>query len=382
MKRLNLICLFLLSTIITFAQAKYETIYSNALGEDREIKVLLPRGYDPNEEKAYPVIYVFDGDYLFEAVAGNVDYFAYWEDIPESIVVGVNQYDTREDDLYYSEQNSLPVESGAAFFEFVGKDLIPHIQKNYKTENFRVAVGHGQTANFINYYLLRKPPIFNAYISVSPDLAPEMQNYLLERMKAFENKVFYYMATSTQDVLEIKEATESLDKGISAIENNNLLYTFDLFEGPSHYALPTHAIPKALERIFFVFQPISKKEYTESILKLTTSPVEYLTQKYDLIKDLFGMDKQILVNDFKAIDAAIRKNEKWEYYEDLSKIARKQYPDTLLGHYYLGMFYEKTGEPKKAMKTYRSAYILEEIAGISKDLLLEKADEIKADFGY
>ena len=34
------------------------------------------------------------------------------------------------------------------------------------------------------------------------------------------------------------------------------------------------------------------------------------------------------------------------------------------------------------MRTYRSAYILEEIAGITKDLVLEKADEIKADFGF
>tara|TARA_R110002033_G_scaffold2_13_gene100 strand:- start:6281 stop:6385 length:105 start_codon:yes stop_codon:yes gene_type:complete len=34
------------------------------------------------------------------------------------------------------------------------------------------------------------------------------------------------------------------------------------------------------------------------------------------------------------------------------------------------------------MKTYQSAYILEEIGGITKDLMLEKADAIKEDFGY
>ena len=101
-----------------------------------------------------------------------------------------------------------------------------------------------------------------------------------------------------------------------------------------------------------------------------------------MIKDLFGIDKQILINDFKAIQAAIEKKEQWQYYEDLGKIAREQYPETLLGHYYLARYYEETGEPKKAMKMYRSAYILEEIGGITKDLMLEKADEIKADFGY
>jgi hypothetical protein len=101
-----------------------------------------------------------------------------------------------------------------------------------------------------------------------------------------------------------------------------------------------------------------------------------------MIEELFGLDKQILINDFKAIAAAIEKNKSFEHFEELGKIARKQYPDTLLGNYYLARFYEETGEPKKAMRTYRSAYILDEIGGITKDLMLEKADEIKADFGY
>jgi predicted alpha/beta superfamily hydrolase len=382
MHKVKLLIVLFFVTLTAFSQAKYETISSQILGEDRELKILLPRGYSDDNEKAYPVVYVFDGDYLFEAVAGNVDYYAYWEDIPESIVVGINQIDSREDDLFYSEQNSLPIESGADFFEFVGKELIPHIEKNYKTEAFRVAVGHGETANFINYYLIRQNPIFNAYVSISPDLATDMPEYLLERMKSFENKIFYYMATSTTDVPHIMEGTKALDKSIKALDNANLLYSFNEFEGSSHYAMPAHAIPKALEGIFFVFQPISKKEYTESILKLEISPVEYLSQKYQEINDLFGIDKQILVNDFKAIEAAIKKNEKWNYLESLSKIARKQYPETVLSSYYLGMYYEKIGEPKKAMKTYRSAYVMEEIAGITKDYMIDKADEIKDEFGY
>ena len=175
MKKFKIIFLFLFTGLISFSQAKYHNISSNILGEDRELKILLPRGYSEDDDKAYPVIYVFDGDYLFEVVAGNVDYYAYWEDIPESIVVGVNQVDSREEDLMYSEQNSLPVESGADFFEFVGKELIPFVEDKYKTETFRVAVGHGETANFINYYLIRQNPVFNAYVSISPDLAIDME---------------------------------------------------------------------------------------------------------------------------------------------------------------------------------------------------------------
>ena len=54
----------------------------------------------------------------------------------------------------------------------------------------------------------------------------------------------------------------------------------------------------------------------------------------------------------------------------------------MLGNYYLGRFYEETGEPKKAMRTYQSAFLLQEVGNLTKDLMLEKSDAIKADFGY
>jgi len=364
------------------AQAIYESIFSEKLEEDRQLKILLPRGYDSDDDKKYPLIVVLDGDYLFEAVAGNVDYYSYWEDIPNAIIVGVKQEGKRFDDTTYSEQNSLPIEKGADFFEFIGMELLPYMENNYKLEAFKVVVGHGQTANYINYFLLKDEPLFHAYIAISPDLAPEMTTYLSGRFETLQSKVFYYLATSNNDVKHIKKDVDGLDAALKTVESKNLLYNFNSFDGPSHYALPAHAIPKALESIFLIFQPISKNEYRNTILKLTTSPVDYLLEKYETIEKLFGIDKPILVNDFKAIEAAIKKNEKWEYFEDLGKIARKEYPDTLLGHYYLARFYEEMGEPKKAMKTYRSAYVLEEIGGISKDEMLEKADAIKADFGY
>ncbi len=367
---------------IIIAQTIYEEFESYKLGERREIKIQLPRNYDENIEKSYPLFIVLDGDYMFEIVAGNVDYYSYWEDMPEAIVVGINQADTRNDDCYYSEQNDLPVETGAKFFEFIGMELIPHLNSTYRTENFRVAVGHGETANFINYFLLKPKPLFQAYIAVSPSLAPSMNNYISERLKQYGTKLFYYLATASNDIKYIKKDTETLNATITSIDNKNILYDFDSFKGATHYSVPAHAIPKALESIFYVFQPISKKEYKESILTLETSPVEYLQEKYKVISDLFGIEKQILINDFKAIAAAIEKKKAFEYFEDLGKIARKEYPETLLGNYYLARFLEETGEPKKAMKTYKGAYGLEEIAGITIDLMLEKASEIKVDFGY
>ena len=383
MKKPIIYLLFLIGSInFISAQVVYKTFESLKLGKTRELKIQLPRGYTSDKDKSYPLFIVLDGDYLFEAVAGNVDYYSYWEDMPEAIVVGVNQFDDRFDDTMYSAQNSLPIEKGAAFFEFIGAELIPFIETTYRTGKFKVAIGHGETANFINYYLLKEQPLFQAYIAISPELAPKMITYLPERLAKIQTKTFYYLTTTQNDSDSIRKMTEALNADVKVIENENLLYKYDTFEKPTHYSLPTHALPNALESIFHVFQPISKKEYQETILKLETSPVAYLQEKYQTINDLFGIEKPVLINDFKAISAAIEKTRKFEYYEELSKMAQKQYPKTLLGSYYVARFYEETGDPKKAMKTYQSAYILDEIADISKDLMLEKADAIKADFGY
>ena len=61
-----------------------------------------------------------------------------------------------------SEQNSLPIETGGRFFEFVFNELVGFLNKNYRLSGFNVIAGHGDSANFINYYLLRNKSVFNA----------------------------------------------------------------------------------------------------------------------------------------------------------------------------------------------------------------------------
>jgi hypothetical protein len=380
-KSILLIFVLLLSSTI-YSQIIDQEIESTKLGETRHIKIQLPRGYEKNTEQRYPLFIVFDGDYLFDPVAGNVKYYSYWEDIPEAIIVGIDQSRTRDYDTMYSEENYLPIESGANFFEFIGFELLPFIEQNYRTANFRIAVGHGKTANFINYYLFKNEPLFKAYICISPELAPEMEQNITERFLQFTDKHFYYLATASNDLRKVRQGVEVLNINLSSIANESLFYSFNDFDGPTHYSVAAHAIPNALENIFSAFQPISKKEYQEKILTLDYSPVDYLKEKYQMVDELFGINKKILINDFRAISSAIEKNQLYESYQDLSKLAMKDYPETLLGTYYLARYYEEMGEPKKAHKTYKSGFVLDEIAGISKDLMLEKAEEIKADFGF
>ncbi|MGJ8665575.1 MAG: alpha/beta hydrolase [Patiriisocius sp.] len=382
MKKAILLLLFLAISISVSAQIKYEEFSSDRLGETRRLKIQLPRNYDTNELKVYPVVIVLDGDYLFEPVAGNVDYFSYWEDMPESIVVGVMQAATRYEDCNYDSENGLPADKGADFFEFLGLELLPYIDQNYRTAKFVIGVGHDFTANFLNYYLFKDPPLFNGYIILSPDLAPEQTSRLAGRIPMIQTQLFYYLATGTDDIKGLMEGTEALNSALKPIEAKNFNYYYDNFERGTHYSLVGRGIPNALEKIFSVYRPISKQEYKDVLMKLDTPISDYLTEKYQIIEDLFGLTNAIRVNDYIATATASEKRKQWESLRVIAEMASREYPETVLGPYYLGGYYEETGEPKKAMRTYQAAYDKEEVDFITVDMLLDKADDIKSEFGY
>ncbi|MEZ4858514.1 MAG: alpha/beta hydrolase-fold protein [Flavobacteriaceae bacterium] len=376
---------FLAAFIVSsFSQSKiiYEEISSFKLEESRRLKIQLPRDYEENIEKSYPIVVVLDANYLFEPVAGNVDFFGYWEDMPEAIVVGIMQGNSRYDDCNYDDTNFMPEEKGASFFEFIGLELLPYIDANYRTAKFTIAVGHDFTANFINYYLFKDPPLFNGYICLSPDLAPMMDERLPQRIPAIETKLFYYLATGSDDIKDLMEITTALDKLLSPLKSDNFSYYFDNFDGATHYSLVARAIPSALEKIFSVYRPISKEEFNEKLLKMDTPIHQYLIDKYKTIEDLFGLTNPIRVNDFIATATACEKKKQWESLREIATLAQKQYPETVLGDYYMGRYYEEVGETKKAMRTFQSGFDKEEIDFITVDLMLEKADKIKEDFGY
>lgn len=374
--------LILLSPSWGQSKVIYEEFSSYKLGETRRLKIQLPRDYETNTEKSYPIVIVLDANYLFEPVAGNVDYFGYWEDMPEALVVGIMQGDSRYDDCYYDDTNFMPADRGADFFEFIGMELVPFIDANFRTAKFIIAVGHDLTASYINYYLFKDPPLFNGYIALSPDLAPMMDDRLPKRIPNIPQKLFYYLATGTDDIQDLQLVAQELNTALSSLKSEQFNYYFDNFEGATHYSLVARAIPSALEKIFSVYRPISKQEFNEVMLKLETPVHLYLLDKYQTIANLFGINNPIRINDFIASATACEKLKQWESLREIASLATRQYPDLILGDYYMGRYYEETGDPKRAMRTFQGGFDKEEVDFITVDLMLDKADQIKYDFGY
>ena len=376
MQKITLLLLFLTS-IFMDAQVIYQPIESLKLGETREIKIQLPRNYDPANKIQYPLVIVLDGDYLFEPFAGNIDYQAYWGEMPQCVVVGVNQSKSREKDLFYDKEIFFPAHEGASFFEFIGMELIPFIESKYNVSQFRIVAGHDLSANFINYYLFKDNPIFRAFILLSPDLAPEMAVRVQERLTSLKTDTFYYVATADNDLDYLKEKIVGHNAQLNALDNPKVHYRFDDFKDADHYSLVGLGIPKALNEIFSLYKPINKKEYSDQVLTYEEGPFKYLQKKYDDIKFFYGFEKKVVENDIKAVAAAAMRKDDRDALKDLSKLARKEYPESMISAYYTGMYYENENNVKKALHSYQSGLLLKASDFIDKDMLLDKIYTIK-----
>lgn len=375
----KIVCLlFLVVSLASQSQIIKDTIASKSLQEKREILISLPENFDKTAKKTYPLLVLMDGDYLIGPFQGALSYGNFWDDLPEMIIVGIsqNKNDERFDDCTVSEEG-LPDAKGSRFFEFIGGEVLSYIESKYGSSPFKIIAGHDVTAGFLNFFLYKDNPLFNGYISMSPELSANMDANIPNRLSSLQKNIFYYLSVADGDVKKMKEATKTLHDNISTIKNEKLFYKFDEVPNTSHYSLVLHSIPKALFYFFSTYQPISTAEFQEKIVKMEGGYVEYLRNKYELCEKTLGIKVPVRINDFRAIEAAIVKNKATNEFEQLAQVANKYYPKTMLGEYYLARFYEANEDFKRAAKSYQNAFTMEAIGDLTKDMMLEKADELR-----
>lgn len=363
------------------AQVTQEIFESFKLQERRDVQYYIPEDYDA--EKKYPLIVVLDGEYLFDQVVAISKVYSKFHGMPQMLVVGINQSENsiRLDDCAWDEENGLPSEKGKKFFEFLGMELIPYMDLNYSTAPFKMIMGYDITANFQNYWLFKENSLFNAYVNISPTLAPEMESRVPARLGAFDKQIFYQLILEGEKSRDTPRILE-MDKAIKAIDKESLHYYFDEYAGADHISIVTYGMGKAFDNIFGMFKPISPKEYKTKILTSEEPVMQYLIDKYQGIEDLFGFTKEVDLNDIMAIYAGTRKKEDFESLKPLSDLCKREFPGTMLGFYFEGEYYEQLGEPKKALKTFEKAFGMDEIDFLTKEMALEKIDALKADFGF
>src|SRR6185295_18108602 len=153
------------------------TIKSTVLGEDRIILVRTPVGYETSK-LSYPVLYMTDGDAHIKHTSSSIEFLTENGRMPELIVVGVTNTD-RARDLTPPKATTknaagdlqFPTSGGADnFLKFFETELIPEIEKQYRTQPYRILAGHSLGGLFAIHAMITKPGLFNSYIAVSPSL--------------------------------------------------------------------------------------------------------------------------------------------------------------------------------------------------------------------
>jgi predicted alpha/beta superfamily hydrolase len=155
-------------------------IKSAVLGEERVALIRTPAGYDTNDQR-YPVLYMTDGAAQLGHTASTIEFLSRNGRMPEMIVVAVTNTD-RTRDLTPTTPKRPPAAAGAAappaqatggsdkFLKFIETELIPEVEKKYRTQRYRIFAGHSLGGLLAVHAFATRNDLFNAYLAVSPSL--------------------------------------------------------------------------------------------------------------------------------------------------------------------------------------------------------------------
>jgi predicted alpha/beta superfamily hydrolase len=170
-----------------------DSIQSSILKEKRKIIIRLPDDYDTSK-KTYPVLYLLDGNSngLLETVSA-MNKLELDENIPKMIVIAIGNTDRDRDMMpLITKQYTVPVAGAEQFLAFIGDELIPQIEKKYRSNQQRILCGKSLSGLFTLYALLTRPQLFGSYIGRSAGWLGDMNDYFTTLTdKAFRQPDLY-----------------------------------------------------------------------------------------------------------------------------------------------------------------------------------------------
>ena len=359
-KNAILIFLFTCSTVYG-QQILTTTIESDYLENSRDVRIYIPKSYELDSVKSYPLAIVFDAEFLFDIYVGNSVLFASKDKAPEQIVVGINMAETRKNDTYFNINTGQLNPTNQAFYEFIRDEVTFYMESNYRTSPFISLIGTGTSANLVSQFLKESKPIFNAYVCINPIFSDfirqQMQNFALERYGKEDNT--FYLYTNNSNTFSPKRQTliNQVQTFLGNYEIENFNIVNDYITTKSSISTIGEAIPRAITKVFELYSPISKDEFDTKIKNLSPEDaIAYLENKYIEIEFLFGSNLGIREQDVFAVESIIIDKENGDYLRDFGKMILKLFPSSPLGDYYIGRYYEEGNMIKKALKHYKIGY--------------------------
>jgi predicted alpha/beta superfamily hydrolase len=215
------IVLSLLLSLSAFAQfqpPEIITIDSKYFNDKREIKVFLPAGYSSSPDRTYKVVYLFDAQnsIFVDFLVATSNYLSSLSTtfVSPYILVGIKtknrQFEflpkNKTEQPYKDYSPKVKLGGADTLIAHLREEVLPEINKRYRTNNYNIAIGHSLGATFSIYSLIHAPEIFKAVIAISPNLYYDHEQVLneLKAQKNFQqlqNK-FLYVAYAKDGTLE------------------------------------------------------------------------------------------------------------------------------------------------------------------------------------
>jgi uncharacterized protein len=237
----------------------YKKIHSNILEETRAFLVHLPEGYETSNER-YPVLYLLDGGNVkihsrdithYTRAVATLKELANTK-MPKLILVGIaNTNRTR--DMLPVKVNLFLDGGGADFFlRFLREELVPYIDRHYRTTSYRILYGMSDSGLFAIYALLTAPDSFSAYISSSPSLGycplliGRKAEELFETNKTLEKHL--YIIYGSKDIPYCAPAIPPFVELLKKWQMANFRWEVKVAKGEGH--IPLSSLQDGLEFIF------------------------------------------------------------------------------------------------------------------------------------
>ena len=200
-----------------------------------------PPGYEQSKT-AYPVVYQTDAPEHVNEIGGSIDFLVANDRMPALIVVGIGNTDrTRDLTPSRAKVESYPTSGGGdKFLEFIQSELIPEIEKRYRTAPYRIFAGHSFGGLLAIHALITRPDLFNAYIAVSPSLQWDDGRTLHEAQQFFakhgeiKKTLFFSLANEADKPNPMGENFEALRKTLEAGAPKGLRWTSARYPDEDH----------------------------------------------------------------------------------------------------------------------------------------------------
>ena len=337
--------LLLIFAISGFAQTQNTTlthnVFSNSVGEERVITVSVPAGYHKSK-KRYPTIYVLDGEWGFDFASASVGQLSDFEGrIPQMIVVGISNT-VRERDLFVTLN---PEDGYVQFLGFLEKELIPFVDKNYRTNEFRAIYGFSSGAGICMQMLSTKSHLFDGFIESGSGIGPKTQKFMAEKIPTqhYKNK---YLYVSTEGNGPRVSGLKRYEKLLEELNPKGLKKKFVVFEDSTHAEVLSKALYEGLKFVFadFVIPDSAVAKGADGIIK-----------HFEGVDKNYNFDVEIPIGTINEAVVSLIVVGKADEAIKLVQHGVKTHPESAVLYGTLAELYESKS-PESALKYYKTAY--------------------------